>query len=37
MNNTRTEITNTLEVTNNGISEAEDWISVLVERIVEKN
>ena len=36
MNNTITEITNTLEVTNNGISETEDWISVLEEKIVEK-
>ena len=36
MNNTITEIKNTLEVTSNGLSEAEDWISMLEERIVEK-
>ena len=35
MNNTITEIKNTLEGTNIGIAEAEEWISELEDRMVE--
>ena len=35
MNNTITEIKNTLEGTNSRITEAEEWISELEDRIVE--
>ena len=35
MNNTITEIKNMLEVTNSRITEAEEWISELKDRMVE--